>query len=136
MEIGKIVLGSVFYNEPFTVNSWTPTNTKWSKVSSANAGGTAPEYRFYYSPSETGTFMLKSPAINTVGHSAAKLSFKHMVNHYTTPYTLSFMTSTDGTNWNTVWTINPTASIPATTVTADIGGLGSATFYMAFAFTG
>ena len=137
MNIGTIVLGSVILDEPFTVNDWTVTNTKWSKQSTNYAGGTAPEYRFYYSPSETGTFLLYSPPINTVGISAAQLSWKHMVNHYTTPYTLAVMTSTDATNWEIVWSIDPTASVAATTETITVSsGIGSPTFYIAFAFIG
>jgi len=137
MKIGAIGLGSVVLEEDFSVNDWTVTNSKWSKVSSANAGGTAPEYRFYYSPSETGTFLLYSPPINTVGAAAAQLSWKHMVNHYTTPYTLAVMTSTDATNWETVWSIDPTGSVPATTEEITVSsGIGSSTFYIAFAFIG
>jgi len=139
VDIDKIQLGTEFYNESFTTTVWSPTSTKWTKVTSANAGGIAPEYRFYWSPSETGTFLLRSPAMSTVGHTNAKLSFKMMLDHDLTPYTLAFMTSTDYVNWNTVWSINPTADIPKTTVEVflDSGdGLDSTTFYMAFAFIG
>jgi hypothetical protein len=67
------------------------------------------------------------------------MSFKHYVNHYTTPYTLKVETSSDGITWGTVWSISPTAAIPATTVTISLttaDGIGSATFQMRFTFSG
>ena len=127
-------LGAVFLNEPFTVTNWVPMNTKWSKVQTANAGGAIPEYRFYYSPSETGTFRLVSPAINSVGYQAAQLSWKQRVDDYNGQYTLKVETSTDQVNWKTAWSM-PGAEVPASTFTTIIGGLGSS-FYLAFTFEG
>ena len=126
---------------PNMPDGWQTNNAKWSTVNTANAGGTAPEARFYYSPSETGDFRMYCDPFNTVGQTDITLTFKHMVNHYTTPYTLKVETSTDGgATWSyTPWSITPTASISATTVTVPLTtahGVGSAQFCISFTFSG
>jgi len=123
----------------FPPTGWTLTNTKWAQYNSANAGGTAPEARFYYSPSETGDFRLYTYAINTTGYTNLNLQFRHMVNHYTTPYTLKVETSTDAATWTTAWSINPTGSVPAQMVTVPLNtthGVGSSTLYISWTFSG
>ncbi|MBE3123139.1 MAG: choice-of-anchor J domain-containing protein [Thermoplasmata archaeon] len=121
----------------FPPTGWTRTNTKWQQVNSAVAGGTAPEAEFYYSPSETGDFRLYTNAINTTGYTALNLQFRTMVNHYAAPYTLKVETSTDAVTWNTAWSINPTASIPAHIETVPLTtGVGSSTFYISWTFSG
>ncbi|HWR27202.1 MAG TPA: hypothetical protein VN377_02070, partial [Candidatus Thermoplasmatota archaeon] len=125
------------FDGTFPPAGWTRTNTKWQQSSTANAGGTAPEATFYYSPSETGTFRLYTGAIDTTGYSALSLTFRSMVNHYTTPYTLKVETSTDAVTWNTAWSISPTGSIPAHIETIPLtDGVGSSTFYISWTFEG
>ena len=46
----------------------------WSAVSSANAGGTAPELRFNYSPTFTGLSHFISPSVNTTGQTTVTIS--------------------------------------------------------------
>jgi uncharacterized protein YbdZ (MbtH family) len=72
----------VGYFENFATNfvpaTWGPLgwqvtpsgDTHWSVVSSANAGGAAPEARFYYSPSATGDFSLRTGPIDTSAYTA------------------------------------------------------------------
>jgi hypothetical protein len=125
---------------PAIPDGWNVNNAKWSTVNTANAGGTAPEARFFYSPSETGQFRLYCDPFNTVGQTNIDLTFRHMVNHYTTPYTLRVETSTDGgATWNSVWSVSPTGSIPATQVTVPLTaahGVGSPSFQISFTFDG
>lgn len=118
---------------------WTRTDTHWGAIASAYAGGVSPEMRFYYSPVATGIYRLATPAINTVGFTNLNLDFKHMVNHYATPYTLRVQTSTNGITWSDVWSVSPTASIPATPVNIPLttaNGVGSSTLYIAWVFDG
>jgi len=56
--------------------------TNWSVVASANAGGTSPEMRFYYSPSFTGTTRLVTPELATGGTSDLMVSFNQQLSYY------------------------------------------------------
>jgi hypothetical protein len=81
---------------------------------------------------------LYSGAIDTTGLSTAELSFKHYVNDYNSNYDIGVETSTDGVNWNTVWTVPGGPMGPETIVIPlDSGdGLGSSTFYVSWTFFG
>jgi hypothetical protein len=116
-----------------------PGDTHWSQSFTTNAGGASPELKFYYSPLVTADLSFSSGPIDTSAYSELTMSFKHYVSHYTTPYTLKVETSSDGITWGTVWSISPTANIPATTVTIPLttaNGIGSTTFQMRFTFSG
>jgi hypothetical protein len=145
--IGSIVGGGWPFFEDFSEvtppaipSNWhTNYPSNWGTYNSNYAGGTAPEARFYYSPSATDDFRLYTDPFDTTGMASENLVFRHYVNHYTTPYTLKVETSIDGTTWHTVWSISPTASIPATQVTVPLttsDGLGSSTFRISFTFSG
>jgi hypothetical protein len=130
------------YNTPVpTTHGWTFSDTRWSQVATNLAGGAAAgEFRFYYSSSATGTYTATSPAINASSYNALTLSFRHYVNNFngsSYPYTLSVQTSTDGTTWTNRWSVSPTASISATTVSGvDLSALNGTTFYIRLNFTG
>jgi hypothetical protein len=118
---------------------WTRTHTNWAQYNSANAGGIAPELRFYFSPSFTGDSRMYTGPIDTTGETDLQLTFKHFLDHYAVPYTLKVETSTDGVTWNTVWSIDPTANVGPATVTIDLDtadGIGSSTFRFSFTFSG
>jgi hypothetical protein len=123
----------------FPPAGWTITNTKWEQSTTTYAGGVSPEAWFYWSPSETGTFRMYTDAIDTTGYTDLNLQFRSYVSHFATPYTLAVETSTDATNWQTVWSIDPTASIPAHIETIPINasqGVGSDTLYISWTFIG
>jgi len=58
--------------------------TNWGIVTTANAGGTANELRFNWSPSFTGLSNFVTPVINTTGISSLKLNYKDMFDDFNT----------------------------------------------------
>jgi hypothetical protein len=120
-------------------NNWQkdPNTTNWGAVASANAGGVSPEMRFYYSPSSTDEFRLITPLLDGTTATEITCWFNHMVNHYTTPYSLEVQTSTDGgTTWTTNWMIEPTGSVAAEQVFVNLNDLVGEEFHLAFVFNG
>jgi hypothetical protein len=110
----------------------------WSAVSSANAGGTAPELRFNYSPTFTGLSHFISPSVNTTGQTMLAFQFKYYLDHYGGPYTIGVATRSNGGTWNTVWSIvNPTASGQGVEVVSITNSdVGSANFQISLFFSG
>ncbi|MCD4819881.1 MAG: agmatine deiminase family protein [Candidatus Cloacimonetes bacterium] len=125
--------------DTFPPTGWTTTGgTNWGGYNTNEAGGTAPEARFYWSPSITIEQKLISPEIDTQGFSNVALQFKHLIDDFNgTEYTLRIETTSDGTNWNTLTTF-PSTDMNATieNLTIDNADVGSATFQFAFVFDG
>ena len=123
----------------FPPTGWTTEGgTNWETGPNANAGGTAPEAQFNWSPSTVATQRLITPPLNTVGATMLELEFKHLINDYNgQDYELRIETSVDGVNWNVATTF-PSATIPATEelVTISTTDVGSATFQLAWVFDG
>lgn len=115
----------------FTANHWTTNITNY-------AGGTADELMLIWNPAETGTFRFIFPSFNTDRVHDMSLSFRHMLDWYSANFTLGVQISTDLVNWNTVWSVTPTADIPAQTVNAAIpwNWGASQNTYLAFVFIG
>jgi len=72
---------------------WTATAENWGVSNTSNAGGAAPEMRFYFLPEAEGVFTLKSPYLDTEGFDEIFVSFKNLVNNFSTPgiYTLKLV---------------------------------------------
>lgn len=120
---------------------WTTsgsTNPHFYYSNTSGAGGSAGEVKFFYNPSETGTFRLITTAFSTLRVHDMSLSFKQFVDWYAADFNLSVQISDDLLNWDTVWSITPTEDTSSHTVNASIPwNLGnSATTYLAFVFTG
>jgi hypothetical protein len=135
------LLFNVDFSGSFPPSGWTidAYATNWSAVNSNNAGGTAPEARFNWSPQFTGDSRLISPAINTSGNTLLFAEFKFMLDHYAGPYTIGVATRSGGGAWNVVWQIvNPTGSISATTevVTINNADVGATDFQICWFFSG
>lgn len=114
---------------------WTQEGTHWSVYNSNSAGGTAPEMRFYYSPRETGTYRLISPALSSAS-GALTLSFKHFIDYYDTPATYKLQYSTDGSTWVDIWSVvDPEANVGPATVQVALPPT-SGTFYLAWVYEG
>jgi len=127
------------YFDSFPPTGWTTTGgNNWQAGSSNNAGGTAPEAKFNWSPSTVATQRLVSPVINTTGASSLELQFQHMVNDYNGDYELRIETTSDGTNWNTAWSLVPNANVGPELVeeTISTSDVGSPTFQIAWVFVG
>lgn len=117
---------------------WERTDTHWGATATSNAGGVSPEMRFYWSPSATNDFYLKTPKMDTSDFTTLDFSFRHYVSHFTTPYTLKVIAIADGVEY-IIDQWDPTASIPATpetyTLTAS-EGVGALEFQLAWVFSG
>ena len=136
-QIGGYLIDEHFDNFPPT--DWTTTGgTNWEGGSSNNAGGEAPEAHFNWSPSTTGIQRLVSPVLNTTGSTSLELQFSHMVNDYNGDYEIRVETTSDGQNWNTVWSLNPSANVGPEVVNETIStpDVGSPTFQIAWTFDG
>ncbi len=110
----------------------------WSASETNIAGGEAPEALLSYSPIFVGNSKLASVEVNTSGMTELLLSFKHYLNDYVGDYTIKVETSSDGTNWNEVWSVYVSGSIGPETVYLGIDNVdvGSETFQVAFTFDG
>ena len=64
---------------------WTRDASNWGVHNSSNAGGEAPEMRFFMSPMVSGEFYLTTPAINTSGRDALEFSFRNYLNNDFSP---------------------------------------------------
>lgn len=131
---------STDFSGSFPPSGWTidAQAGNWSGNNSNNAGCVAPEARLNWTPQFTGYSRLISPAVNLTGVTALKVMFNHMLDHYTSPYTIGVATRSGGGTWNTVWSVNPTASIPATQemVTINNSDVGAADFQICWFFNG
>lgn len=138
----SLLFGEIIIQEDFSAafppNGWqTSGGGNWEQGTGNNAGGTAPEAQFNWSPSTTAIQRLQSPAVNTVGATELDLEFKHSINDYNGGYEIRLETSSDGTTWNTVQ-VFPSSDLPATTenITITTPDVGSATFQVAWTFDG
>ena len=124
------------------IGDWTiQPATNWQSSQSANAGGTAPEAMFNWSPSGVGEYYMISPNMPaTAGLSQLYLSFKHYVNHFSAsyPYSIRVVTIADGVE-HLVQEWTPTSSISANTFNITLTtahGVGATDFRIAFVFDG
>ncbi len=131
---------NVDFSGTFPPAGWTidAHSGNWSAHGSNNAGCTAPEAMFNYSPTFTGDSRLISPTIDLTGVTSLYVQFNHMVDHYTSPYTVGVATRSGGGSWNVVWSVSPSASIPATQEIVNINNsdLGASDFQICWFFSG
>ncbi len=132
-----------FSGYPTLPSGWTktgPTTTNWSSVGTNLAGGTTGELHFSYTPQGTGTYRLISPAFDTRKVHDMAVSFRYMLDDFTTSnnYTIGVQISGDLTNWTDLWSVTGSSDIAANYITVPFSfRLGkSETTYIAFYFTG
>jgi len=126
---------SDFSNYP---NGWTISGgSNWELTNTNQAGGTAPEMQFRYSPGPNSIQRLTSPIINTLGSNTLNLKFQHMLNDFNGDYSARIETTSDGINWNTVYEF-PSDNIDQTLAefTIDTEDVGSQTFQVAWVYDG
>ncbi|TVQ84598.1 MAG: choice-of-anchor D domain-containing protein [Bacteroidetes bacterium] len=124
LELGQIPVG------------WTRTHTNWGAVTTTNAGGTAPEMRFNWTPSATSVFKLISPPLEAVEKTEYRLVFKHFINVYEVPATYKVQTSADGENWDDIWSVvDPDANVGPESVIINLGEVNNA-FFIAWVYDG
>ncbi len=121
---------------------WTkaPDTAHWRVENTNRAGGVAPELEFYYSPSETSIRRCYTPVIDSTWFTELELSFRHFLDDYGSQsrYTLRVETSSDGSNWDEIWSIeSPIGDIGPELVTIPFThNVGSDTLYISWTFDG
>lgn len=118
---------------------WTIDGVNWAQNPTANAGGTAPEARFHWSPSTQGTQRLISPVMNTQGSLTLDMSFQHYLDDFSgNGYSIMVQTTSDNNTWNTAWSQNPTGNIGPELMELELAtpDVGSDQFRFAFVFEG
>ncbi|MDP8323202.1 MAG: hypothetical protein RAO94_12715, partial [Candidatus Stygibacter australis] len=131
----------VLIDEDFTGNfppdGWYIDGQNWQSGASSYAGGSAPEAKFYWSPSVTGNQRLVCGPFSTSGSSEIDLSFRQSVDHYNGTYTLALETSSNGNTWQQAATWPPqNQGATVSNVNINNSDVGSPTFYFAFTFSG
>jgi PKD repeat protein len=119
-------------------SGWTTTHSSnWKVDTGSSAGGVSPELEFYWSPSSTSDFYVKTPEIDTTGFSTLTLDFLHYINDYSGGYSLSLLSIAGGTEY-TIDTYAaadmPSTAESYTLTTAD--GVGASDFQIAWLFSG
>jgi len=130
-----------FNSTDLTALGWTIQGlgtTNWQSVNSNFSGGVANELRLIYNPSFNGISQIVSPIIDASTAESLELSFKHSINHYSNSYVVGIKTSSDGVTWNSVWSQNISADVPAEiqTITINNADSQSNTLQIAFVFEG
>ena len=112
----------------------------WSQSATNNAGGTAPEVQFSWTPSFTGFSALTTMPLNTTGATTLSIEYMHFLNDYSgSGYTIGVKTTSDGgTTWNDAFSWAPTGDIGPELVVEEIStpDVGSATCQIGFFFDG
>mgnify|MGYP001055925794 CR=1 FL=1 len=112
----------------------------WYLVASGEAGGQPYEMRRIYEVVNPGTTRLVTCPIDTTGHTALRLQFKHFLDTYATGgVVLKVQTSTDRVTWtDEAWSVT-TSDVnigPATVETTLTHNLDSETTFVGFVITG
>lgn len=146
MSISLWISAQTFVSEDFSSGNMPPAGwtidahaANWSAGASVNAGGTAPEAVFFYSPEFNAASRLISPSLDLSGYSSVKLMFKHFLDDYDgTGYSLGVATRSAGGSWNTVWSVNPTGDIGPEEMIVDIenADVGASDFQFCIYFSG
>lgn len=126
---------AIVYLEPFTnMDCLTPIGplgtSNWSIENSTNAGGTAPELVFNWSPQFDGLSKLVSCAIPVENNHNYSINLNHMLDWYATPTpTIGIGVSYDnGTTYTPVWSITPSGDVGPETITASFTTTASASY--------
>ena len=121
--IPALICAETFLTEEFDTGIFPPEgwsiddhSSNWNANNTNNAGGEIPEARFSWSPQFNNTSRLISNTVDLTGLDNISLEFKHNVDHYHLGYTLGVATRIGAGEWNSIWEINPVASVPAETV--------------------
>jgi len=115
----------------------TGANINWEQSNTNNAGGEAPEARFYWSPSGVATQRLITPELDTSGHSALILEFRNFNNDFGGGYDLRLETTSDGVDWTTFETFPASDFGPQLEeIVVQTPDVGSETFQIAWTFDG
>ncbi|MGB4204351.1 MAG: fibronectin type III domain-containing protein, partial [Bacteroidales bacterium] len=111
----------------------------WSIANTANAGGTAPELQFSWTPSFVGVSRFASPNINSGEYSALRLKFNQMLNDFST-FTGEFIavdcSIDNGATWEQLWFHEASSSLNAQLTEVYFSVPQNTNFRIAFKFDG
>ncbi len=127
--------GTAFPPAGWTISS-NPTN--WGRNNSNNAGGTAPELRFNWSPEFIGTSYFISPQVDLTGLTSVYLKFRQFVDHFGAGYSVRVATRSNNGPWTNVWSVTPSGNVGPELRTIHITNtdVNNSTFQFAFVFDG
>jgi len=129
-----------FSSGEFPPTGWTIDQhaANWNSNDSNNAGGIAPEAKMSWTPQFNGVTRFISPSLDLSNVQNVVVEFDQNLDHYGGFYTISVETRSNGGEWNTVWQINPEASIAAETVSIPVENddLNSSDFQVCWSFDG
>ncbi len=133
------------FNGAFPPTGWSKegdVQTQWTLGNGNNAGGLAPELRFYYNGKNISkdplTARFVSPLIDLTGKQIINLRFRQMVDKNGSGYTIGVATRTGTTGiWNVVWSM-PTSNIDPEIreIVINNANTGNPNFQFCFFITG
>ncbi len=114
-------------------------NSSWAIFQSNDAGGAIPEMYYQGWVAFTGTSRMVSPEINTTGYQGLIVEWRHKILNSSNPnVTLKIETTSDGENWDEVWSWSSTGFIGPETIVVPVtnSDVGSDSFQFALTFDG
>lgn len=129
---------SLPYSESFDNSTW-PTGWTYSGFTledTNNAGGESYEAELGFWNASPGISHITSPAINTTGETELSLFWKQNLDYYDSGTgadpVIELLTSTDGTNFTSVWTqtVSADETVEKEITLASSEGIGSGTLYI------
>lgn len=142
----RVLLAQTLIVEDFNANVMPPDgwtidahSANWTARPTANAGGSGPEARMFYSPQFNGASRFISPNINTGGYTSLTLSFRHFLDDYSgTGYSLGVATRGSNGPWHDAWTVAPGGDLGPVLQVIEIAtnDVGSQNFQFCIYFSG
>ncbi|MDA3944422.1 MAG: T9SS type A sorting domain-containing protein [Bacteroidetes bacterium] len=131
-----------FLNEDFSSSTFPPEGwtrdglpNQWSRSSSDEAGGQAPEAKFTYTSANT-TSRLVSPVVDLSGYDEVTLSFRHFYDHYANGVAIGIATRFGAGDWEVAWQTSPTGNVGPILQTVELTGVGEADFQFSIFISG
>jgi uncharacterized protein (TIGR02145 family) len=134
---------TIIINNCSSLAGWTSSESgRWNVLPTSLANGSiGGELRFgnFISVSSTvNANILLNQLINTSGYSGLNLTFRSAVDWFSGSGTFNLFaeTSTDGVTWSTVWSSSPSADVPSSLISVNLGALDGTSFFIRFRFNG
>jgi len=141
IELQAMSIPVEIFNEDFnysdiSASGWTPSGegiNNWNIANSTNSGGDSPELKLNWSAQFYGEAYIVSPIINTNSYNALIINFSDYVDWYSNSITIGLKTTSNGTDWTTIWTdtIASQEALNNESITISNSDVGSASFQIA-----
>jgi hypothetical protein len=140
--IVQLSFAQTFLYEDFSSNVFPPNGftidgfpNQWSRSSTDNAGGSAPEAKFTYIQTNS-TSRIVSPSIDLTGYDEVTLNFRHYYDFYANGTTIGLATRIDGGEWQVAWQVSPTGNMGPALQTVVLTDVGEDNFQFSIFITG